>query len=642
MPSHAAITATKETKPSSKYTVSTPGDKYEQEADRVAELVTRDGGHYAGGLSTGTPPPIQTKCAACASGGAPCPACGANDQRIQRQSEEEEELVQTKPMSGGSFLQCRVGEEEEGDLLQRQTEVKEEKDEALVQRQPEIEEEGDLLQRQPKNEEDEMLQMKESSSAGAPGVSKSVAGRIDGLRGGGEALSASTRAYFEPRFGRDFSGVRVHRGSGTSDVARSLNARAFTVGRDIAFGEGEYAPEASGGRRLLAHELTHVVQQRQRSIPSLVQRQNGGSSLLSVSHDDRLAVIAELAQRIAHERGELHKTQSKISGLPAVSSESVDAQRETMRAGVKTAEERIKGLLTERIVRLKEAIATLHTALPGAEAEYSPSAESVNEVQMEIERLRVQLRQAERELLTLERGMARREIEEIDAELAGLPGSSQERAWLEERKLALSEFLSGTAENRTAPGTYGHLADGRGYVVYQHSVRVGGSLPWRNKNPGNVQSSASGGDPLGVLGVDQFEHYIFDNEESGKMAVFFDLENRRGGPGVTLEVALRRYIAGNKKDKELPDTKEDCKPLKIAPAVCVTKEAANTYAPKVTGIARLGVQRELGELTPTEKIQLAYAILFWEGGTNAKQGDEYTCANLLAPQEYRDLLGCDE
>jgi hypothetical protein len=69
------------------------------------------------------------------------------------------------------------------------------------------------------------------------------------------------RAFFEPRFGVDFSDVRVHANDRAAESAKAINARAFTVGRDMAFGNGQFAPETSEGRRLLAHELTHVIQQ---------------------------------------------------------------------------------------------------------------------------------------------------------------------------------------------------------------------------------------------------------------------------------------------------------------------------------------------------------------------------------------------
>jgi hypothetical protein len=65
----------------------------------------------------------------------------------------------------------------------------------------------------------------------------------------------------EPRFGTDFSAVRVHTDSNAQSLARSVNAQAFTVGNDVVFGAGQYAPESDSGKRLLAHELTHVIQQ---------------------------------------------------------------------------------------------------------------------------------------------------------------------------------------------------------------------------------------------------------------------------------------------------------------------------------------------------------------------------------------------
>jgi hypothetical protein len=80
---------------------------------------------------------------------------------------------------------------------------------------------------------------------------------------GGAPLSEDVRGYFEPRFGRDFSRVRVHADGGAARSARALQARAYTFGRHIVFGAGEYAPATVAGKRLLAHELTHIVQQGQ-------------------------------------------------------------------------------------------------------------------------------------------------------------------------------------------------------------------------------------------------------------------------------------------------------------------------------------------------------------------------------------------
>lgn len=81
------------------------------------------------------------------------------------------------------------------------------------------------------------------------------------LRSPGQQLDAATRAFFEPRFGADFSHVRVHTDERAADSARGVAALAYTVGSQIAFDSGHYAPHSEGGRRLLAHELAHVVQQ---------------------------------------------------------------------------------------------------------------------------------------------------------------------------------------------------------------------------------------------------------------------------------------------------------------------------------------------------------------------------------------------
>jgi hypothetical protein len=80
--------------------------------------------------------------------------------------------------------------------------------------------------------------------------------------GGGQPLDVATRAFMEPRFGHDFSQVRVHTDERAAGSVGAVNALAYTVGRDVVFGKGQYAPETSEGRRLLAHELTHVAQQQ--------------------------------------------------------------------------------------------------------------------------------------------------------------------------------------------------------------------------------------------------------------------------------------------------------------------------------------------------------------------------------------------
>ncbi len=83
----------------------------------------------------------------------------------------------------------------------------------------------------------------------------------DVLRAPGRPLDAETRAYFEPRFGRDFREIRVHDDAEAAQSASAIFASAFTVGSHVVFGDGRFSPTTPKGRRLLAHELTHVMQQ---------------------------------------------------------------------------------------------------------------------------------------------------------------------------------------------------------------------------------------------------------------------------------------------------------------------------------------------------------------------------------------------
>ncbi|MEV0390276.1 DUF4157 domain-containing protein [Nonomuraea sp. NPDC050643] len=97
-----------------------------------------------------------------------------------------------------------------------------------------------------------------SAEGGGGGVGGGVASVLVPV--GGQPLRAADRAFFEPRLGVDLSSVRVHTGSAAGAAARSLRAKAYTVGSDVVFGPGRYAPESGEGRLLLAHELAHVAQ----------------------------------------------------------------------------------------------------------------------------------------------------------------------------------------------------------------------------------------------------------------------------------------------------------------------------------------------------------------------------------------------
>lgn len=112
----------------------------------------------------------------------------------------------------------------------------------------------------PKCEEEQTIQHKENPGPAAH-ANPPAHSQIATLRGGGQPLPPSARAFFEPRFGQDFSGVRVHTDEQAAESALAMNALAYTVGSNVVFGAGQYAPGMARGRELLAHELTHVVQQ---------------------------------------------------------------------------------------------------------------------------------------------------------------------------------------------------------------------------------------------------------------------------------------------------------------------------------------------------------------------------------------------
>jgi hypothetical protein len=177
-----------------KLSISSPGDLYEQEADRVADQIMR----------MPTPSPVEQ-------------SVSVNQPQISR-----------VPAIHSTTL-------------------------PQVQREEVIEE--PLPEEEPK-----VVQTKGATGSSAT-LSPAFEPGLNSIRGGGLPLPESARAFFEPRFGRDFGHVRLHTDNQAAVTAASVNARAFTLGRNIVFGAGQYAPESVAGRTLLAHELTHVVQQ---------------------------------------------------------------------------------------------------------------------------------------------------------------------------------------------------------------------------------------------------------------------------------------------------------------------------------------------------------------------------------------------
>ena len=102
-----------------------------------------------------------------------------------------------------------------------------------------------------------------SAYGGAPEVTPAIERNIGRMQGGGKPLDDQSRTFFEQRMEADFSNVRIHTDTNAIQTSRDINARAFTVGNNIAFNSGEYNPNTAVGKHLLAHELTHTIQQGQ-------------------------------------------------------------------------------------------------------------------------------------------------------------------------------------------------------------------------------------------------------------------------------------------------------------------------------------------------------------------------------------------
>ena len=112
-------------------------------------------------------------------------------------------------------------------------------------------------------EEEKKIRRKESGD-GEIRAGNNLSGYVNNLGNSGTPLSKAERNFFEPRFGYDFSKVRIHNDASAVNSATSINALAYTYGNNIVFNQGKYSPGTNSGKKLLSHELTHVVQQNGR------------------------------------------------------------------------------------------------------------------------------------------------------------------------------------------------------------------------------------------------------------------------------------------------------------------------------------------------------------------------------------------
>ncbi|MBV6425962.1 MAG: hypothetical protein KIPDCIKN_00453 [Haliscomenobacter sp.] len=122
-----------------------------------------------------------------------------------------------------------------------------------------------------------LLMRKAEGNAGGFAASPALVSQLNATKGGGSPLPEGTRSFMENAFSSDFSGVRVHTGGQAAEMSRSIQAKAFTYGSDIYFNSGQFAPESGEGKRLLAHELGHVVQGGWGSNRILLKKESDGN-----------------------------------------------------------------------------------------------------------------------------------------------------------------------------------------------------------------------------------------------------------------------------------------------------------------------------------------------------------------------------
>ena len=164
---------------------------------------------------------------------------GTNTQRI-----EKDKMIQEKPIQ-------KMEEEEPVQMMEEEPVQKMEQEESVQ-----------MMEKEPiqKMEDEEQIQAK-SNTTSPKTAAPQVANQLRQSKGKGSALPKDTQAEMETPFGVDFSQVKIHNDSKSIEMNKDLGAQAFTHGKDVYFNQGKFSPTSKDGKKLLAHELTHVVQQ---------------------------------------------------------------------------------------------------------------------------------------------------------------------------------------------------------------------------------------------------------------------------------------------------------------------------------------------------------------------------------------------
>jgi hypothetical protein len=274
-----------------KLSVNEPGDKYEHEADNVANAVINN---------KTSKPVVQQKEISSVQRLATSledEKLGSNDQRIERDKEDKLKAPVQRSASPEKEKDSSIQKmdapkkEEEKPMMQKMDALKKEEEKPVQKMDaPKKEEEKPMMQKMGADPEKEKMQKKDDHmmeeekkkpsavqtkhNASANIASTQVTAKLTNSEGKGNALPAKTIAEMNTSFGVDFGNVRVHNDNEAANMNQELQAQAFTHGRDIYFNEGKFDPDSSQGKFLLAHELTHVVQQGASERESDVQKKD--------------------------------------------------------------------------------------------------------------------------------------------------------------------------------------------------------------------------------------------------------------------------------------------------------------------------------------------------------------------------------
>jgi len=247
-----------------KLAINQPGDAFEQEADSMAEKVMRKPATETETSFFQPKPtviiPVQRKCAAC-----------EDEDKLQRKEEEDESIQLKEKKEFDIQRKCTECEKEEkihrkenranadGEIIQRLVDCS-----MFTKKEEEIDAEDAQASGITESDSGEPVQRKCENCGqkiGETQATDSFTSQLHSSKGGGSELPIQTKSFFENRFDADFSSVRIHHDAGAASMSSDINAHAFTHGQDIYFNSGQYNTSNDQGNKLLAHELTHVVQQ---------------------------------------------------------------------------------------------------------------------------------------------------------------------------------------------------------------------------------------------------------------------------------------------------------------------------------------------------------------------------------------------